>query len=60
MIYRNLNTFIDLDSYNFKTLFSEYEKSVETFADIIEKYRKEFIDDIENKFNLDLANDLLK
>ena len=60
LVYRNLNSFIDLDSDNFKTLFSEYEKSLETFADITEKYRKEFIDDIESKFNLDLDNDLLK
>lgn len=60
LVYRNLSTFIDLDSDNFITLFSEYEKSLETFADITEKYRKEFMDDIENKFNLDLDNDLLK
>lgn len=60
LVYRNLSTFIDLDSDNFITLFSEYEKSLETFTDITEKYRKEFMDDIENKFNLDLDNDLLK
>ena len=59
-VYGKLNTIIDLDPDNFKILFSEYEESVITFTNIIEKFRKEFIDDIENKFVSDLNNELLE
>ena len=58
--YGKLNTIIELDPENFEILFLEYEKSVTTFAKIIEKFKKEFINDIENKFILDLDNELLE
>ena len=59
-VYGKLNTIIELDPENFKILFSEFKKSVITFTNIIEKFRKEFIDDIENKFVSDLNNELLE
>ena len=56
LISDRLNTFIKSNSHE---LFEEYKSSVQNLTDIINKFRKSFLEDMENKFILDIDEGLI-
>ena len=56
LISDRLNTFIESDSYE---LFEEYKSSVKNLTDIINKFRKSFLEDMENTFISDIDEGLI-
>ena len=55
-----INILIQNEQYNFSSLFSKFKTSINTLISIINNIIKTFTEDIENKFILDLDDELIK
>ena len=58
LIDEQLNNFIESDKFD-NYLFNNYKTSMKSLIDIINKYRKSFIEEIENKFISELDCELI-